>query len=224
MYARWESPCDHDGLKVTCGTDAALAAAAREVVFVSAFERRRVTADKSVSTAHATTDQPQGRATDMALKILVLNGPNLNRLGKRRPERYGTATLQDVVDNLNALGAQLGVEILHKQSNYEGELIDCMHDNMDVDGVIVNPAGLTLYGRPLLDAIGDLKKPIAVVHIVQLYKHGDIYGPETNDYWKTIGDVYVCGLGIHGYNAALLRLVELITGKQMRFAISALPD
>jgi 3-dehydroquinate dehydratase-2 len=155
----------------------------------------------------------------MALKIVVLNGPNLNRLGKRRPERYGTATLQDVVDGLSALGEQLGAEIHHKQSNYEGELIDFMQDNMDADGVLVNPAGLTLYGRPLLDAVGDLKKPIAVVHIAQLYKIGDIYGPETTDHWKAIGDVYVCGLGVHGYNAALIRLVELITGKPGQFRV-----
>jgi len=145
-------------------------------------------------------------------KIVVINGPNLNRLGQRRPERYGTATLQDVVDNLTALGNQLGILIVHKQSNHEGELIDFMHANMDADGVLVNPAGLTLYGRPLLDAIADLKKPVGVVHIAQLYKISDIYGPETKDYWKAIADIYVCGLGIHGYTASLLRLHELITG------------
>jgi 3-dehydroquinate dehydratase-2 len=155
----------------------------------------------------------------MTIKIVALNGPNLNRLGKRRPERYGTATLQDVVDGLTAFGKQLDVDIHHLQSNHEGELIDFMHANMDADGVLVNPAGLTLYGRPLLDAVGDLQKPIAIVHIAQLYKIGDIYGPETKDYWKAIGDVYVCGLGIHGYNAALLRLVELITGRAGEFKI-----
>jgi 3-dehydroquinate dehydratase II len=116
-------------------------------------------------------------------------------------------------------GKQLDVDILHKQSNYEGELIDFMHEHMDADGVLVNPAGLTLYGRPLLDAVAAFKKPIAVVHIAQLYKSGDIYGPDTQDYWKVICDVYVCGLRIHGYNAALLRLTELITGKTGMFMI-----
>ncbi|CVI64009.1 type II 3-dehydroquinate dehydratase (plasmid) [Agrobacterium leguminum] len=157
----------------------------------------------------------------MAMKIVVINGPNLNRLGQRRPERYGTATLQDVIDGLTKLGRELEVEIVHKQSNHEGDLIDFMHANMDADGVLVNPAGLTLYGRPLLDAIGDLKKPIGVVHIAQLYKIGDIYGPETHDYWKAMADIYVCGLGIHGYNATLLRLVELITGKMNTFSLGA---
>ncbi|AQH01390.1 hypothetical protein A9R05_21400 [Burkholderia sp. KK1] len=156
----------------------------------------------------------------MTLKIVVLNGPNLNRLGQRRPERYGTRTLQNVVDDLTELGKQLDVEIVHKQSNYEGALIDFMHENMDADGVLVNPAGLTLYGRPLLDAVGDLKKPVAAVHIAQLYKIGDIYGPDTKDYWKAMSDIYVCGLGTHGYTAALLRLVELITGKIGKFKIT----
>jgi 3-dehydroquinate dehydratase-2 len=155
----------------------------------------------------------------MTIKIVALNGPNLNRLGKRRPERYGTTTLQEIVDRLMILGRQLEVDIVHKQSNHEGELIDFMQANMDADGVLVNPAGLTLYGRPLLDAVGDLKKPIAVVHIAQLYKIGDIYGPDTKDYWKAISDVYVCGLGVHGYYAGLLRLVELITGSPRELAI-----
>lgn len=154
-------------------------------------------------------------------KIVVLNGPNLNRLGKRRPERYGTTTLEQVTDELVSLGKKFGFEVLHKQSNHEGELIDFMHANMDTAGVIVNPAGLTLYGRPLLDAVYDSNKPIAVVHIAQLYKMGDYYGPTTSDHWKTIADTYVCGLGVLGYYAALMRLAEIINGKVGGYEITA---
>lgn len=150
----------------------------------------------------------------MTRKVLVLNGPNLNRLGQRRPERYGTATLVDVINGMKSLAVKLDMEIHDFQSNHEGDLIDFVHANTDADGIIVNPAGLTLYGRSLLDAVGDIRKPFAVVHIAQLYKIGDIYGPETRDHWKAFGDVYVCGLGIHGYNASLLRLHELMSGKQ----------
>ena len=150
-------------------------------------------------------------------KIVVLNGPNLNRLGKRRPERYGYTTLQDVVDGLHVLADDLDIEIVHKQSNTEGELIDFLHEHLDgpgsIDGVLVNPAGLTLYGRPLIDACGDTRTPVAVVHIAQLHKRGDIYGPDTKDPWGEICDVYVCGLGVAGYSAALLRLHELIGDK-----------
>ena len=96
---------------------------------------------------------------------------------------------------------------------------------MDADGVIVNPAGLTLYGRPLHDAVADFKdeaagaKPVAIVHIAQLYRHGDVYGPATQDIWKATADVYVCGLGINGYNAALVRLHELITGETTTLSV-----
>jgi 3-dehydroquinate dehydratase II len=160
-------------------------------------------------------------------KIVVLNGPNLNRLGKRRPERYGYTTLADLMTGLDTLAGQLGVEIVHKQSNTEGQLIDFLHEHLDgpgsIDGVIVNPAGLTLYGRPLLDACGDTRKPVAVVHIAQLHKRGDIYGPDTKDQWTDIADVYVCGLGLIGYSAALLRLHELITGETGTFSITGAP-
>src|SRR5262249_49914297 len=120
-------------------------------------------------------------------KIVILNGPNLNRLGKRRPERYGYATLSDLLQSLDTLADQLGVQIVHKQSNTEGQLIDFLHEHLDrpdgIDGVLVNPAGLTLYGRPLIDACGDTGTPIAAVHIAQLHKRGDIYGPDTKDPW-----------------------------------------
>jgi 3-dehydroquinate dehydratase II len=160
-------------------------------------------------------------------KIVVLNGPNLNRLGKRRPERYGYTTLQDVVDGLHALAGDLDLEIVHKQSNTEGQLIDFLHGHLDgpgsIDGVLINPAGLTLYGRPLIDACGDTRTPIAVVHIAQLHKRGDIYGPATQDPWAEICDVYVCGLGVAGYNAALVRLHELIGNKPSTVSTTPAP-
>lgn len=152
---------------------------------------------------------------DHAVRIAVIQGPNLNRLGVRRPERYGTETLADVTSRLDGLAARLGVELQHVQSNHEGELIDWLHERMDVDAVIVNPAGLTPYGRPLLDSVSDVGKPVAVVHIAQLYRH---YGTDTHDIFKAIADVYVCGLGTMGYSAALLRLVQIIRGAEMPLA------
>lgn len=94
------------------------------------------------------------------------------------------------MDSLEVLATQLGVKIVHKQSNTESELIDFLHKHTDTAaGVLINSAGLTLYGRPLLDAVGDVKRPAAVVHLANLYKRGDIYGPNTKDYWKERSDV-----------------------------------
>jgi 3-dehydroquinate dehydratase-2 len=152
---------------------------------------------------------------DHAVQIAVIQGPNLNRLGIRRPERYGTETLADVTSRLGRLAARLGVELQHMQSNHEGELIDWLHERMDVDAVIVNPAGLTPYGRPLLDSVSDVGKPVAVVHIAQLYRH---YGTDTHDIFKAVADVYVCGLGTMGYSAALVRLVQIIRGAEIPLA------
>jgi hypothetical protein len=87
---------------------------------------------------------------DHAVRIAVTQGPNLNRLGVRRPERCGTETLADVTSRLDGLAARLGVELQHTQSNHEGELIDWLHERMDVDAVIVNPAGLTRTGARFL--------------------------------------------------------------------------
>lgn len=141
------------------------------------------------------------------MRIAVLNGPNLNRLGKRRPERYGTATLAELIDDLTVFGATIGVEVVHMQSNHEGDLIDWLHEQIDegIDGLIVNPSGLSPYGRPLCDGIRDAEVPWAVVHLSQLYVS---YGAHAEDYFKPYCDVYIAGLGARGYAAALVRIEE----------------
>ncbi|MFT4085475.1 MAG: type II 3-dehydroquinate dehydratase [Nocardioides sp.] len=141
--------------------------------------------------------------------IAVIQGPNLNRLGRRRPERYGHETLADVTSRLDEFAGALDMTLCHIQSNHEGVLVDWVHEHTDVDAVIVNPAGLTPYGRPLYDAVFDLEVPVAVVHITQLYRH---YGASTPDLFKADADVYLCGLGVFGYSAALVRLHQLLTG------------
>lgn len=140
------------------------------------------------------------------MRVGVLNGPNLNRLGKRKPQ-YGTRTLADITADLDATAARLGITLLHFQSNYEGALVEWLHEHgEELDAVILNPAGLTPYGRPLLDALLDTDLPVAVVHISQLYRH---YGDDTPDLFRPTADVYVCGLGWRGYSASLKRLHEL---------------
>lgn len=142
------------------------------------------------------------------MKIAVLHGPNLNRLGQRRPERYGRETLAELTSQLDELAARLEVDLVHTQSNHEGGLVDWVHQHADVDAVILNPAGLTPYGRSLYDAVFDLEVPVAVVHITQLYRHYR----DTADLFRPDAAIYVCGLGLFGYSAALIRLRQTLTG------------
>src|SRR6187397_161873 len=92
--------------------------------------------------------------TARPLRILVLNGPNLNLLGRREPHIYGSMTLAELIKRLQALAKELKVTLVPFQSNHEGELVDMLHKHIDsADGALLNPAGLTQFGVSLHDAI-----------------------------------------------------------------------
>lgn len=140
------------------------------------------------------------------MHIGVLNGPNINRLGRRKAQ-YGTHTLAEIIDDLETTATRLGVTVDHFQSNHEGFLVDWLHEHADeLDALILNPAGLTPYGRSLLDAVDDLGIPFAIVHITQHFKH---YGMDALDIFREKADIYVCGLGWRGYSMSLERLTEI---------------
>ena len=102
----------------------------------------------------------------IALKILVLHGPNLNLFGRREPHIYGTTTLAEIDAALASLAAELGVALETFQSNHEGALVDKLHERIDtVQGALVNPAGLTQHGVPLHDAIKAMPFPVLEVHM-----------------------------------------------------------
>ncbi|MGH3391328.1 MAG: type II 3-dehydroquinate dehydratase [Actinomadura sp.] len=135
------------------------------------------------------------------MHVGVLNGPNLNRLGRRQPERYGRHTLQEIVADLEATADRLGSTVSQFQSNHEGALVDWLHEHQEgLDALIVNPAGLTPYGRPLHDALCDTGLPVGIVHITQLYRY---YGTESQDLFRGTAFVYVAGLGWRGYAMVL---------------------
>ena len=137
------------------------------------------------------------------MKILVLNGPNLNRLGKRQPDVYGTTTLADIEQRLRERAEQAGVEIAFIQSNHEGELIDAVHEAADHSWpVIINPGGFTHTSVALRDALvelqgtpGFIEVHISNVHAREPFRH--------HSYLSPIATGVIAGLGTDGYDMAL---------------------
>ncbi|MEV0070989.1 type II 3-dehydroquinate dehydratase [Amycolatopsis sp. NPDC050768] len=139
------------------------------------------------------------------MRIAVLHGPNLNLLGARRPEKYGTTTLAEITADVDQTAAQWGATAVHYQSNHEGALVDWVHAHRDaVDAIVINPAGLTPVAYSLLDAIRDTDRPFAVVHISQWHA---LDGKERNDIFAPLAAVYLAGAGWHGYALAVEALV-----------------
>ncbi len=141
------------------------------------------------------------------MKILVLHGPNLNLFGRREPHIYGTMTLAEINDRLQALARELKVELEILQSNHEGELVDFLHKNMDsAAGGIVNPAGRTQHGVSLHDAIKAMPFPMAEVHMSNIaareeWRHHSIISSAVKG--------TVQGFGWRSYANALRAIVDI---------------
>ncbi|MDM5334460.1 type II 3-dehydroquinate dehydratase [Ureibacillus composti] len=141
------------------------------------------------------------------MKLLVLNGPNLNRLGKREPEIYGKETLEDIKSRLVLLAEQFSSTVDFRQSNHEGELIDWIHEAEDtgVNGIVFNPGAYTHTSVALRDAIAAVNVPVIEVHISNIHKresfrHKSLLAAEC------IGQI--SGLGTFGYELALRKFLE----------------
>lgn len=140
--------------------------------------------------------------------ILLLNGPNLNRLGKREPEVYGSETLQDLESRIITKGKEWGVSVVAFQSNHEGELIDRIHLAADeeMDGIIFNPGAFTHYSYAIRDAVAAIPVPVIEVHI------SNIHSREPFREHSVIAPVAVgqiAGLGFIGYELALRALIHI---------------
>jgi 3-dehydroquinate dehydratase-2 len=104
------------------------------------------------------------------MKILVLQGPNLNMLGKRKAEYYGDVTLDEIHAKMEVRATELDCEVVFFQSNHEGDLVERIHKERErVDGIIVNPAGLTGVGFSLRDALEDSRLPVVEVHLSNIH-------------------------------------------------------
>lgn len=144
----------------------------------------------------------------MSKKIYVLNGPNLNLLGKRQPEIYGFETLADVERDCAALARELGHEIRFLQSNWEGQIVDWIHEARDQgSGVVINPAALTHTSVAVLDALNAFEGPVIEVHISNVHKREAF---RQHSYVSLRADGVIAGLGTEGYRLALRRAATLI--------------
>jgi 3-dehydroquinate dehydratase-2 len=144
-------------------------------------------------------------------RLLLVNGPNLNLLGTREPEVYGTSTLADVERLTTDAASSHGFEVRAVQSNHEGVLIDAIHAaREDCVGIVINPGGLTHTSVVLRDALSGVALPVAEVHISNVYEREEF---RHHSYVHDVAVVHVIGEGITGYATAVERLVAVITGQ-----------
>ena len=135
-------------------------------------------------------------------RYMLLNGPNLNLLGSREPEIYGSETLKDIEDRLQKIAKKNSFELLCHQSNAEHELVDLVHSakNQDVNCIIINPGALTHSSIALRDALSGVGIPFIEIHISNIYAREDF---RQKSYLSDVAEGVISGLGIDGYELAL---------------------
>jgi len=141
-------------------------------------------------------------------RITILNGPNLNLLGVREPEIYGSVTLPAIETSCRELAGLLSVDLDFRQTNHEGVMVDWIQEvRTTADALIINPAGFTFYSVPVLDALRMFEKPLIELHLSNIHardehhRHSMLSGAVT---------AVVCGLGAYGYTVALLSAAQRV--------------
>ena len=146
------------------------------------------------------------------MRILLINGPNLNTLGTREPEIYGTTTLPEIEEMVRRRAAEFGAEVRAFQANSEGAIIDWLqHEQSQADGLIINAGALTHYGMALADAVAATDKPAIEVHISNVWKreafrHESLLSP--------VAAGVIVGLGAQGYVRAVDALATILQGAE----------
>jgi 3-dehydroquinate dehydratase-2 len=144
----------------------------------------------------------------MAKKILILNGPNLNLLGIREPAIYGTQTLKDIEGNCKTKAAELGFEIVFKQSNSEGALVDAIQEaSADMAGIIINAGAYTHTSIAIHDALRSFKAPIIELHLSNIHGREDF---RKKSYIALVATGIICGFGAKGYEYSIEAIADLV--------------
>lgn len=138
----------------------------------------------------------------MAKNVLLINGPNLNLLGTREPQIYGTTTLADIERDATTQATTMGSKLSAFQSNHEGALIDRIHaaKSDGVDAIVINPGGLTHTSVALRDALSAVAIPFIEIHISNVHRREPF---RHHSYLSAIAVGVICGLGVEGYTAAI---------------------
>ena len=141
-----------------------------------------------------------------AKRVLLLNGPNLNMLGTREPQTYGSQTLADIETMAKAEGKALGLKITAKQSNHEGELVTWIQEALGTqDGIVINPGAYSHTSVAIHDAIRAVGLPVIEVHLSNIYTREAF---RHHSYVSPVALGVICGLGATGYKLALHALAE----------------
>jgi 3-dehydroquinate dehydratase-2 len=143
----------------------------------------------------------------MSRTIHVLNGPNLDRLGKREPEIYGRTTLAEIEAMCRAEAGNDAV--VFRQTNWEGQMVEWIHDAIDTDaaGMVINPAGLSFRSIPLVDALRMFTRPMIELHISNIHRRDALH---QHSLVSTVATAVIAGLGARGYATAVLSLKEML--------------
>jgi len=144
----------------------------------------------------------------MTRTIFILNGPNLNLLGKRQPEIYGHDTLETVAAQCAEVASASGLQTRLLQSNWEGQIIDWIHEAREqAAGIIINPGALTHTSIAVLDALNTFEGPVIEVHISQVHKREAF---RHHSYVSQRADAVMAGFGIHGYTLAMRHMAQIL--------------
>ena len=143
--------------------------------------------------------------------IAVLNGPNMNMLGLRQPQLYGSATLDDVEALCAETAEQLGLAIDFRQTNGEGELVSWVQECRGrAAGIVINPAGYTTTSIALMDALLATDLPVVEVHVTNIHRREEF---RHRSYVSKVAVGVICGLGINGYALALTAMADLLEAR-----------
>lgn len=143
----------------------------------------------------------------MSKTVFLINGPNLNLLGQRQPEIYGSTTLADVEDSSRAHAERLGMSITAVQSNHEGQIVDWIHEAREkADAIIINPGALTHTSVAVLDALNAYDGYVVELHISQIHRREDF---RHHSYVSLRADCIIAGCGVGGYELALSHVANL---------------
>jgi len=151
----------------------------------------------------------------MAQTIYVLNGPNMNLLGTREPDKYGRATLADVEKLCRATAERFGFALEFRQSNSEGELVNWIQEAhaKKAAGLVINPAGYTTTSIAILDALLAVQLPVIEIHLTNIHQRESF---RQNSYVSKAAKAVICGFGIDGYALAITGLAGLLGAKEKR--------